>query len=145
MCEEKIMAFSMDDKFRAPTSAAQARALIPRSSLLSPKQKRERCGSCIIFSHHQRQKYRDLIPVIFIGGTALFFALRAPLGGLIQGGIQKASDMARQATLSGGTSSAESFKLMGFTYTDLIMVAFAFLAIVYAIKLTEYLLFDMHV
>ncbi len=145
MCEEKIMAFSMDEKFRAPANAAQARALIPRSSLLTAQQKRERCGSCIIFSHHQRQKYRALIPVIFIGGAALFFALRVPLGGFIQGGIQKAADMARQATLSGGGASADSFKLMGFTYTDLILVAFAFLAIVYAIKLTEYLLFDMHV
>jgi hypothetical protein len=145
MCEERIVANALDDKFKAPESAQRARALIPKSSLLSPAQKRDRCGSCIIFNHHQKQKYKAVIPVIFISGFALFFALRTPLNGALEGAIRQASKLVSQATLSATEAAANpSYSFAGVAYSDMILAAGAFLAVVYAIKMAEHMIFDLN-
>ncbi len=143
MCEERIVANALDEKFRAPDSAQKARALIPKSSLLSPAQKRERCGSCIIFNHHQKQKYKAVIPMIFVSGFVLFFVLRTPLNGVLEGAIRQASKLVSQATLSASETAANpAYSFAGVAYSDMILAAGAFLAVVYAIKMAEHMIFD---
>lgn len=54
---------------------------------LSPAQKRERCRNCVIYNEHQREKYKILLPVVFVGGIALCAIFAVPLRELFSASI----------------------------------------------------------
>jgi hypothetical protein len=69
---------------------------------LNAAQKRERCRNCVIYNEHQREKYKILLPLTFIGGIALCALFSTPARGLIGTGMIGLETLLARITFNSG-------------------------------------------
>ncbi len=113
------------------------------TSKLSPSIKRARCRRCMIYSEHQRQKYRILSPVTFPLVGVLIYAFYGTLAGWLWVWLEKADRFMSMLTYS--TSGAHSFAQEGAFLTNVFVVWLTIVALSYALKFVEYLVFELQV
>lgn len=108
---------------------------------ISAKQKRARCQRCVVYTEHQRQKYRVLSPMVFPGVALVFWIFKVQLLGLI-------------TTVYTSTDRFVSFvsshpqKTLGgeqHVFTVLAIVWLWIVVLSYALRGLEYLIFDLQV
>ncbi len=82
MCEEKNIAKALIDVRISDNPEANAK-YIPHNTTLTKWELRQRCGECVIYNEHQRQKYQLFAPLTvgMVIGIAYFF--REPLRGQV--------------------------------------------------------------
>lgn len=151
MCEESVIRNAMEGKL-IPSDLVAASKFIPYNNKLTPNQKAERCKQCIIYNEHQKHKYQLYIPIALMSVVALYVVLREPVGGAIKVALIQANRVINDVTFTKGDSKAQSLTDTSSTgvggvipYHEIIMVVLAFVAIAYAIKLIEYLIFKLKI
>ena len=117
----------------------------PRDSLLNARQKRARCRRCGIYAEHQRQKYRLVSPLVFPVVGLLLYTFYDKISGWLWVALEKTDTFMRVLTVRTETSAAYSFADQGQVLTTLAVVWVAIIALSYALRAIEYLIFEMQV
>ncbi len=116
----------------------------PRESRISSKLKRERCRRCGIYAEHQRQKYRLLSPLVFPLVALLIYAFYAQIAVWVGIAIEKTdrfmSFLAYRQHALGNTLGDQ-----GQVLTALAIIWLAIIAVSYALRALEYLVFELQV
>jgi len=113
-----------------------------RESRISNKLKRERCRRCGIYAEHQRQKYRLLSPMVFPLIGALMYVFYGQISALIRVALQKTD---RFMAFLSYRSDAYSLGDQGQVLTTLAIAWIAIIAVSYALRALEYLVFELQV
>ncbi|MGB9619862.1 MAG: hypothetical protein ACPL7K_05580, partial [Armatimonadota bacterium] len=115
----------------------------PARSHLSKKLKRERCRRCLIYANHQRQKYRLLSPMVFPAVLLLLYVYYVPISSAVGGVLEKADRFMSFLTYRPQDAGALGGDVP--VLTALALVWLTIVAISYALKVLEYLLFELQV
>jgi len=116
----------------------------PAKSQLSQKIKRERCRHCLIYSDHQRQKYRLLSPMVFPAVLTALYVFYAPISSAVGTVLEKADRFMSFLTYK-PQGAAYSFGADVPVLTSLAVVWLAIIVISYVLKILEYLVFELQV
>lgn len=136
MCEEQIIGNALQGKV-IPKDALAAAALIPRNNRLTPKQKFERCKSCVIYNEHQRHKYRVAVPAMIAVYALLYLTLRGVLSPDFQNMISHMGGLIHDLTYTKGKNMQAPTWLAEFLVVALFLLAFS-----YTMKIAEWLIFS---
>ena len=117
----------------------------PRDSLLNARQKRARCRRCGIYTEHQRQKYRLVSPLVFPAVGLVLYAFYGQISSWLWVALERTDTFLRVLTLQTEASVNYSFADQGEALTTLAMVWVAIIAVSYALRVVEYLIFEMQV
>ena len=114
-----------------------------RRDSMSAKQKRMRCRRCVIYSEHQRQKYRILSPLVF---PAVVIAFWIFYGRLVEGALYVFHSTDRFMSFLTHQQQS-SFSLAGEEHIFVLLaVVWLWLVVVsYTLRVLEYLIFDLQV
>ncbi len=147
-CDEKTI---LRAHRQAQPGAAQAQTIPDASAPVSADSERlvrslrkSRCKSCAIYSEHQVQKYKILSPMVFPTVLAVLWVFHDRIAETLRTGILTADRFMSVLAYKTGVSTPavdETARLM-------IGIAFVWLAIVmisYALRILEYLIFDLQV
>lgn len=143
MCEESVIKNAMSGTQTIPKESVAAAKFIPYNHRLLPQQKAERCRQCIIYNERQRQKYKLFLPVTLIsviGFTALFWN---PLVRGMSNLMTRVEGIYASATLREDASVIPETTTIPFT--EILLVLCVFLALAYALRLLEYLIFGLKI
>lgn len=114
-----------------------------RRDSMSAKQKRMRCRRCVIYSEHQRQKYRILSPLVFPAVIVAFLIFRDRLtwGSMY---VFHSTDRFMSFLMH---QHQNSFSLAGeeHIFVTLAMVWLWLMVVSYSLRALEYLIFDLQV
>ena len=108
---------------------------------MSAKQKRLRCRRCVIYSEHQRQKYRVLSPLMFPAVAIAFYVFYAQLVRLL--GIVYANTDRFVSFVTAHPQQVVGSEQHVFTVLAIVWLWIVVLS--YALRLLEYLIFDLQV
>lgn len=149
MCEESVIKTAMEGKTLSKDMVAAAK-FIPQNSKLSAAAKAERCRQCVIYNEHQKHKYKLFLPIIVVGVAAIYIGLRPVLAGVIQGGLQTIDNIYKGVTLQNGKPvdpSVQATSITGGTipYNEIILFVLTLVAMAYAIKVLEFLVWKLKV
>lgn len=109
--------------------------------VISAKQKRARCRRCVIYSEHQRQKYRILSTAVFPAMVILFWMLRNQMYAML-GVVYTSTDRFVSFVT---THPQKAMAGEQHTFTILAVIWLWIVAISYTLRALEYLIFDMQV
>ncbi|MCX8052177.1 MAG: hypothetical protein N3B12_00065 [Armatimonadetes bacterium] len=116
----------------------------PAKSQLSQKLKRERCRRCAIYAEHQRQKYQVLSPVVFPAILLPLYAFYGPISSRVATVLEKADRFLSFMTYR-QAGDLYAFDTSAPTLTVLAIVWLTIIAISYALRILEYLVFELKV
>ena len=112
-----------------------------QTSKLSGAAKRARCRRCMIYAEHQRQKYRILSPVTFPVVFLVIYAYYGKLVNWLLVWLGKADRFMSMLTYS----SHDTFAQQGPFLAKIFVVWVTIVALSYALKFVEYLVFELQV
>jgi hypothetical protein len=153
MCEESVIRNAMEGKL-IPSDLVAAAKYIPYNNKLTPNQKAERCKQCIIYNEHQKHKYQLLIPAALAIVVGAYVLLREPVGGAIKVALGQANGVITKITFTEDHPSGVAQRITDTSstgvggvipYHEIIMVVLAFVAVAYAIKFVEFLIFKLKI
>jgi hypothetical protein len=107
-------------------------------------QKKARCRQCVIYSQHQSHKYRLLSPMAFVMVGLVLYISYTPLSALIYKFLAKADKVMSFFVYKPGAGN-QSFSSDGHVLTILAVIWLTIIAISYAQRAVEYLIFKMQV
>lgn len=110
---------------------------------LSAKQKRIRCRRCMIYTEHQRQKYRLLSPLVFPLVGLMFVVFYGPIAAVAWNVLEKTDRFVSFLTYQ--TASQNDFASSGSVVTALAVIWLATMVLNYTIRVLEWLVFDLQV
>lgn len=113
------------------------------TSDLTPAQKRNRCRKCVIYSEHQRQKYRIASTLTFPAVALLFWILYQPLSTIAWDVLEKTDKFL--CFLAYNVGHAPSFASQGHALTVLALICLGIMALSYALRAVEYFIFKLQV
>ncbi len=116
----------------------------PGESRLSQKLKRDRCRRCLIYSEHQRQKYRLLSPMVFPAVLLLLYAYYGEISSAVWSVLEKADRFMSFLTYR-PEGAAYSFSSDARFLTTLAIVWLTIIVISYSLRALEYLVFELQV
>lgn len=70
MCEERVILQALEGKGAPSSDPRQNVRFIPYNRNLSQEEKQERCRNCVIYNHHQQQKYQVIAPVVIVAAVS---------------------------------------------------------------------------
>jgi hypothetical protein len=138
MCEEEVIRNAMDNK-PVPKDQLLAAKMIPRNQRLTPGQKFERCKSCVIYNEHQRQKYSALLPAVVSGFVILYAVLRGPL----LEGTEAMIDRVNHVIFGLSYGAVGKSTPIPPLFVELLLVVFFVIALTYALKILELVIFKL--
>lgn len=149
MCEESVIKNAMEGKTLTKDLIAAAK-FIPHNTKLSAAAKAERCRQCVIYNEHQKHKYKLFLPVIVMGVAGSYIGMRPVLAAGIQGALQAIDNIYKGVTLQNGKPvdpSVQATSISGGTipYNEIILFVLALVAMAYAIKVLEFLVWKLKV
>ena len=145
MCEESVIQNALEGKV-IPSDIVAAAKYIPQNNRLTPQQKAERCRMCVIYNEHQKHQYKLSLPVTMGVFVVLYALFREPLAKSIQTGLLKMDSVWSVVTLQGANGQAEpatATDVVGgvIPYHEIILVVLFMVAMAYAIKVIEAIIF----
>ncbi len=139
MCEEEVIRNAMENK-PIPKDALLAANHIPRNHRLSEQQKIDRCKSCVIYNEHQRHKYKLSMPITLFGFVAIYGLFHGPLIAGTEGLTGRINQIVHKATLGAtGAYTPPTF------FVEMLLAVFFIIALTYAMKILEFLIFKLKV
>lgn len=139
MCEEEVIKGAMENR-AIPKDMVAAAKYIPQNNKLTMLQKMERCRHCVIYNEHQKHKYRLCLPLLILAFGAfyaIFWKQLMFLTTALASDINKA--LAKASMNQVGTMAIPEF-------FQVVMVAcFGLVALAYALKLLEFVIFKLKV
>ena len=151
MCEESVIRNAMEGKV-IPSDLVAASKYIPQNNKLTPQQKAERCRQCVIYNEHQKHKYQALVPTAIVLVAGVYIVVRQPVGQGIKTSLMNADATMKQLTFTdkaevsnAKNSDAVSIDKGVIPFHEIILFVIAFVAVAYAIKFIEYLIFKLKV
>lgn len=147
MCEESVIRNAMEGKV-IPKDMVAASKFIPYNTKLSPEMKFERCKQCTIYNEHQKHKYQLAVPSIIVGVIGLWWVLRVPMGGIVQGWLANAGNVFSRATFAdsqgrGGNLVSTAPNFLGIGVHEILVGGFCFLLFAYGLRLAEHVFFKL--
>jgi len=131
---------AMDNKYAQRFMQTLAQEQLNRPSV-SAKQKRARCRRCVIYTEHQKQKYRVLSPMMFPAVAIVFWVFHDQLVrllGIVYAGTDRFVSfvtMHQQHALGG---EQHMFTVLAIVWLWIVVLSYALLGL-------EYLIFDLQV
>jgi len=116
----------------------------PADSRLTSKLKRDRCRRCLIYSEHQRQKYRLLSPMAFPAVLLLLYAFYGGISSAVWSVLEKADRFMSFLTYR-PEGAAYAFSNDARILTTLAIVWLTIIVISYILRALEYLVFELQV
>ena len=113
-------------------------------SALSAKLRRDRCRRCSIYAERQRLKYRFMSPMVFPVVGGLMFAFYSQISRVVWAVLEKTDKFASFLTYK-SADSVRDFSADGHMLTTLLMIWLGIIAVSYALKAVEYLVFELQV
>jgi hypothetical protein len=114
-----------------------------KKSKLSKSVRKQRCKRCGIYAEHQRQKYQLLSPVIIPGVFVLLYAFHVQISAVLWAVLQKTDSVMSALTYKG--VATQTFADSGPFLTGLAFAWLSVIVISYALRLLEYLVFELQV
>jgi hypothetical protein len=111
---------------------------------LGSKVRKQRCRRCGIYIEHQRQKYQLLSPVVFPAVGVLLYAFHERISAVLWVVLQRTDQIMSFLAYKTGTA-AQSFSNDGGILTGLAFAWLSIIVISYALRLLEYLIFELQV
>lgn len=115
-----------------------------RESSLSARLKRERCRRCGIYAEHQRQKYRLLSPMVFPAIGIMLFLFYDQVSTWV-GVALRETDRFMSFLAYKTPAAGHSFSDQGHVLTGMAIAWLTIIAISYALRALEYLVFELQV
>ena len=115
-----------------------------KASKLGSKVRKERCRRCGIYMEHQRQKYGLLSPVVFPVVAILLYAFHEKISSVLWLVLQKTDAVMSFLAYKTGTAT-QSFADDGRILTGLAFAWLSIIVISYALRVLEYLIFELQV
>lgn len=145
MCEEKVIANAMSGTISKDAIAATK--YIPYNNQIPMAAKVERCRHCVIYNERQRQKYKIALPMTVLAIAGLYVVLREPLKAATAGVAMRADKFLGTASMAGGkTGALERVNNSGFIMMqEVLAAAVMIMALAYALKMTEFLIFKLKI
>lgn len=140
MCEEQVIRDAMEGK-AIPRDAVAAAEYIPVNNKLTPLQKFERCKSCVIYNEHQKHKYKLALPLTVLAFTGIYLLVRSFGMGAIKGLIEGMDRMVGKVMFTGGGNVQERIAQSSVPFHEIVLVCIMIIAMTYALKIMEYLIF----
>lgn len=116
----------------------------PESVRLASRVRRQRCRRCVIYSTHQQQKYQLLSPLVFPTVGIVLYVFHERLSSGLWFVLQKTDQVMSFLAYKTGTA-AESFAQSGPVLTTLAFIWVSIIVLSYALRLLEYVVFDLQV
>jgi hypothetical protein len=115
-----------------------------RESSLSARLKRERCRRCGIYAEHQRQKYRLLSPMVFPAVGVVLYLFYEQVSTWV-GVALKETDRFMSLLACKTPAAGYSFYDQGHVLTGMAIAWLTIIAVSYALRALEYLVFELQV
>lgn len=109
----------------------------------SAKAKRARCRRCVIYTDHQREKYRVAAPMVFPAVGLIFYLYSKEIGSVVKTGVTSADKFF--LFIAKGTGTSYDPSVGANAITTMAMAWLAIMAICYGLRAVEYLIFDLQV
>jgi len=116
----------------------------PSNKRLSARLRRERCRRCLIYAEHQRQKYRLLSPMVFPAVFVVLYIFYSPVTTWVGAALEKADRFMSFLTYH-PKGASYTFSDDGRVLTILAVIWLTIIVISYALRVLEYLVFEMQV
>jgi hypothetical protein len=116
----------------------------PAQTRASNKLKRERCRRCVIYSEHQRQKYRLLSPIVFPAVLLVLYVFYGGISSAVCNVLEKADQFMSFLTYR-PEGSTYAFSNDARVLTTLAIIWLTIIVISYSLKFLEYLVFELQV
>lgn len=139
MCEEEVIKGAMENR-AIPKDMVAAARYIPVNNKLTLGQKMERCRQCVIYNEHQKHKYRAALPVVLIAFTAGMALGWNHLMGLMHDLVAAVQAVIDKATIHGLQKV-----VVPELFQQIMLLCLAMIAVAYALKLLEFLIFKLKV
>lgn len=139
MCEEEVIRKAMEDK-PIPKEQLLSGAAIPRNHRLTERQKFERCRNCVIYNEHQRHKYKAIVPAVVVLLGLIYALGHGPLFAGMESLMSAVNKAVGVLTIQGG----KKMETPTFFTEGLLFFCFL-LALTYAMKFVEYLVFKLKI
>jgi hypothetical protein len=149
MCEESVIKNAMEGG-TIPKDLAAATKFIPQNNKLSAAAKAERCRQCVIYNEHQKHKYKLFLPVTMVAIAAGYIALRPALAEGIQSALTSVDRIYTGVTLQANNvadpaAKATSVEGGAIAYNEVILFVLTLVALAYAIKFLEFLIWKLKI
>lgn len=143
MCEEKAIVTAFKEA-RISNDPEKNAKYIPRNTMLSRWELKQRCNECVIYNEHQRQKYQLFAPLTvgIVVGAAYFF--REPLQGKVFDLLGMLDSLLARFTLSPAQASEGVLKAAAQTseVASLVLYISAVIVILsYSLRIVELVVF----
>lgn len=149
MCEEGVIKTAME---AGPISKdlVAASKFIPKNHSLSPAAKAERCRQCVIYNEHQKHKYQLFLPIAFVSIVGVYISMRPVLAVGIQNGLRSIDNIYKTVTITkdsdlNAAAQATSVDGGAIPYNEIILFVLTLVALAYAIKFLEYLIWKLKI
>jgi hypothetical protein len=149
MCEETVIRGAMEGTVKIPKDPRAAAQYIPYNKTLTSHEKSDRCRNCIIYTEHQRQKYRLVAPFVIFGtvGPVVFwhdwFVERF---GFLLDHVEQTAGRFSLATsdASHGSAAIEVFKTSSWA-AEILIACTVLIVLAYLLRFVEYALFKLKI
>ncbi len=129
-----------------PTRMGPRGVKIPINPNITPKQQKERCHNCIIYTEHQRLKYNFFAPLVTIVVPVLAFLQFDNLKNLARQTVEKFDSLIGHVTLNPGKVTDFSQKVAGsFSMETILVVCAALVLLTWALRFLEYCIFKIKI
>lgn len=143
MCEEEVIRNAMENK-PIPKDMVAAARFIPYNNRIPLEQKKERCRQCVIYNEHQKHKYRAVMPLTVLAFGGFYALFRPQLLEATGALVQKIDAIVGTATFRpDGTQRPGTFA--SGIFQEMLLVCFIIIALTYAMKVIEFLIFKLKV
>lgn len=140
MCEEEVIRQAMENR-TIPKDMVAAAKFIPYNNKVTSAQKAERCRQCVIYNEHQKHKYKMWLYVTLLGFVAVYVLLHAPLLGVLANLMNKVDSVLSGITFNrASTGGASGTPIL---FQELLLACLLIVALAYALKTLEYLIFKL--
>lgn len=136
MCEEEVIRSAMENR-PIPKDELLASKMIPHNHKLTEAQKFDRCKSCVIYNEHQKHKYRAWLPGTLVGFVLVYVLFRGPLLSGTEAMIEKVNRVIGSVTLGAAKANVPH------VFVELLLIVFFLIALSYALKVLEYVIFKL--
>lgn len=150
MCEESVIKNALEGKVISKDMIAASK-FIPKNNKLSPAAKAERCRQCVIYNEHQKHKYNLFLPITIVGIAGIYIGMRPVLADGIQSALKGVDNVYKTVTLNAvQTASEDSARATSIDggaipYNEVILFVLALVALAYAIKVLEFLIWKLKI
>lgn len=145
LCDQDVVRLALIERDReqgADVSQGLRTATQPKV-ILTPKQKKERCRVCTIYSEHQRQKFRIAAPLTIVAVLAVYVFVYEPLSAVLYGILEKTDKFMSFLTYRQGADA--SFAAQGQIVTTLAMICLGVVLLSFTLRALEYLIYELQV